>query len=163
MVYFKEGNRWDERIFMLYLHIHKTTFRLKYFFIHNISAQLCLLWTSLELHFPHLFQTQRIRCCLHFKQKSEWNYSSAFPERPGLASRSEGTRWASPRTEHFISDLSMQKVTVQYQTIILLKSEAMMKFVSLIKKINFSTLTRWSTKKDCICQSSSVVSSTQLS
>lgn len=67
--------------------------------------------------------------------------------RGRTAIQARGHQWASPGTEHFISDLSMQKVTVQYQTIILLKSEAMMKFVSLIKKINFSTLTRWSTKK----------------
>lgn len=48
-----------KEIFILYLHIHKAEhFTFKIVFIHNISAQLCLLWTLPEFHFTHLFQTQ---------------------------------------------------------------------------------------------------------
>lgn len=118
-----------------YIFTKQNTLRLKYFFIHNISAQLCLLWTLLELHFTPLFQTQRIRCTLHFKQKSKRSSSPAIlPRDAETAYSSEGNQWVGLTTQHNISsDLSMQEVTVQYQTIILLKSEAM-KFVSFFKR-----------------------------
>lgn len=118
-----------------YIFTKQNTLRLKYFFIHNISAQLCLLWTLLELHFTPLFQTQRIRCSLHFKQKSKRSSSPAIlPRDAETTYSSEGNQWVGLTTKHNISsDLSMQNVTVQYQTIILLKSEAM-KFVSFFKR-----------------------------
>lgn len=97
-----------ERIFMPYLHIHKAEhFTFKILFIHNISAQLCLLWTLLELHFTPLFQTQRIRCTLHFKQKSKRSSSPAIlPREAETTYSSEGNQWVGLTTQHNISSLT---------------------------------------------------------
>lgn len=139
-----------ERIFMLYSHIHKAEhFTFKILFIHNVSAQLWLLWTLvLELHFTPLFQTQRIRCTLHFKQKSKRSSSSAIlPRDAETTIQFRGQWWVSPHNTifhfWFIHEESHCPISNHYSTEI--RGNEVCLFFK--RKINFSTLTRWSTKR----------------
>lgn len=93
---------WKKSLYYTYIFTKQNILRLKYFFIHNISAPLCLLWTSLELHCTHLFQTLRIRCTLHFQQKPNPHSSSArLAGVQRLPHNLEGHGYISHRTPAF--------------------------------------------------------------
>lgn len=148
-----------EEIFMLYLHIHKAQhLTFKILFHHNISAQLSLLWTFLELHFTHLFQTQRIRGSLHFKQKPEWNFS-AIPKGCRDCHTSQRAIGGSQHVTWllhlwFIHAGSHCPISNHYSTEIRGNDEVCL-FQKENQLFNFEQMEH---QKDCICQSSSVVS-----